>query len=120
MKDDENLRAQSGGRQQGKTYGDVPELLRREFEKHVHQTQVADRLHRRWVLAPKVRVVEAGDIDQHMIDALTYGIGAKATYDPTPPIQKHSDADMVMEMIRRGYACMKLPEGGGPPEVFRK
>lgn len=31
-----------------------------------------------------------------------------------------SDAEMVMDMIRRGYAVMKLPEGGGPPEVLKK
>lgn len=32
----------------------------------------------------------------------------------------YSDAEMVMDMIRRGYAVMKLPEGGGPPEVLKK
>lgn len=30
-----------------------------------------------------------------------------------------SDAELVMEMIKRGYATMKLPKDGGPPEVLR-
>lgn len=30
-----------------------------------------------------------------------------------------SDAEIIMEMIRRGYAAMKLPADGGVPEVLK-
>lgn len=38
----------------------------------------------------------------------------------TKPIDEWTDAELIMEMIRRGYAAMKLPEAGGPPEVLKK
>lgn len=37
-----------------------------------------------------------------------------------PSLTTYKDAELVMDMIRRGYAVMKLPEGGGPPDVLRK
>lgn len=37
----------------------------------------------------------------------------------TKPIDEWTDAELIMEMIRRGYAAMKLPEAGGPPEVLK-
>jgi hypothetical protein len=37
----------------------------------------------------------------------------------TKILSDYSNADLVMEMIRRGFAVMKLPEGGGPPEALR-
>lgn len=89
----------------------------------MHQQQVT-RLHRPGAPAPEVHVMsvdEMGSIDQHLLDALKYGIGASQTRvaPETPAIEKHTNAEMVMEMLRRGFAVMKLPDDGGPPEVFR-
>lgn len=45
---------------------------------------------------------------------------------PSPPVvvvktlADYSDADLVMEMMRRGYAAMKLPADGSAPEVLRR
>lgn len=43
----------------------------------------------------------------------------RAATAKTPSIADFSNAEMVMDMLRRGYAVMKLPEDGGPPEVLR-
>lgn len=58
---------------------------------------------------------------KHQIDALKYAMqGAMTQQVPKKPdIRTVSDAEMVMEMIRRGFAVMKLPEDGGPPEALR-
>lgn len=64
---------------------------------------------------------EAKDIDQHVMDALRYKNlgGAGTTVRAEKTLADFKDAELVMEMIRRGYAAMKLPSDGGPPEVLR-
>lgn len=47
---------------------------------------------------------------------------ATASVAPTPlprPLGQYTNSELVMEMIRRGYAVMKLPKDGGPPETLR-
>lgn len=123
--------AQIGGRQQGKTAAQVLEEAMRDvgqerqfadaFRHYMEREQAESRLHRHRQRHPeisKVWIDEAGKLDQHAIDALKYAM------QPPPVIVKQdvkeiSDADMVMEMIRRGYAVMKLPADGGPPESLR-
>lgn len=125
--------AQVGGRQQGKTAAQVladamragdPQELNYEslFGQFMEREQAESRLHRHRERHPeisKVWIDEAGNLKQHQIDALKYAM------QPPPPVivkqdvKEISDADMVMEMIRRGYAVMKLPADGGPPESLR-
>ncbi len=47
------------------------------------------------------------------------GMWATRTALPIKALTDYSDAELVMHMIERGYACMKLPKDGGPPEVLR-
>jgi hypothetical protein len=35
------------------------------------------------------------------------------------PISDFKTADMIMELLGRGYAVIKMPEGGGLPEVLK-
>lgn len=60
-------------------------------------------------------------LDEHARDALAYGLAASRLHRPRSEktLADFSDADLVMEMIRRGYAAMKLPADGGPPETLR-
>lgn len=51
-------------------------------------------------------------------DAVRYGTSTAKTVRVKGPAD-FSDAEMVMDMIRRGYAVMKLPADGGPPEALR-
>lgn len=59
-------------------------------------------------------------LDAASVDATSAMWGAmtrcKAFYsDPTPrSLSTYSDAEMIMEMIGRGYAVMKTPQGGAP------
>lgn len=126
-------RAEMGGRRSGKTYRDMidnllPGLLGPmsapgdRFETSIDPTtqQLAVQLHRRGVPI-KTHHISPGDLHRdmdHLRDALQYGIDTRQVY-VEPAIEKHSDAEMVMEMIRRGYAVMKLPADGGPPESMR-
>lgn len=88
----------------------------------LQQEQAQSRVHRPGVVPPikvhHISIDEAGSIDQHMIDALKYGMGAKMQVLEKPLTEYH-DVDMIMEMLRRGYAVMKLPADGKPPEVLR-
>ncbi len=67
---------------------------------------------------------ESGNLVQHQIDAMTYlaDIQVQSRLHRTSTqktLSDFSDADLVMEMIKRGYAAMKLPKDGGPPETLR-
>lgn len=69
--------------------------------------------------------VRLDDLDFVHGPALTH-LTDKMLAAVTPPPSKagkdlvdYPDHEMVMEMIRRGYAVMKLPEDGGPPEALR-
>jgi hypothetical protein len=39
--------------------------------------------------------------------------------DPNRPLSEISNAELVMEMLKRGYACMKLPEDGSLPQALK-
>ena len=129
-------RAEMGGRRSGKTYRDMidnllPGLLgpmsapgdRVEFgvdPAHGADSQMVARIHRQGYI-PRIHHIDGIDLHRdadHLRDALQYGIGTRQV-SVEPAIEKHSDAEMVMEMIRRGYAVMKLPADGGPPESMR-
>jgi hypothetical protein len=78
----------------------------------------------RFTTAQEQKLIDA-ETNARMRELLNQMAHAKATLQAPPPptivakIGSHTDAEMVMEMIRRGYAVMKLPEDGGPPEVLR-
>lgn len=74
--------------------------------------------------APPIHYIDGMfDTDQHIRDAIVYGVGAKLQHVPPTVQVKHlsdyTDAEMVMDMLRRGFAVMRLPEDGGPPEALR-
>ena len=112
--------AQMGGRQQGKTAAQVFAEALRSMRESMTSEQAESRLHRYHERYPEIGNVwmdEAGRMNQHTIDVLQH---AKRT--PVVAIKQladYHDAEMVMEMIRRGYAVMKLPADGGPPESLR-
>ncbi len=56
--------------------------------------------------------------DDHIRDAILYGRGARVQYSP-PTLEKFSNAELIHEMLERGFAVMKLPAAGGPPETLR-
>lgn len=78
--------------------------------------------------AREVRDMHVGDpplhgrkIEQTWIDE----ISKMTRHIPVKPIIAHkplaeiSNADLVMEMLKRGFAVMKLPDDGGPPTALR-
>jgi hypothetical protein len=84
------------------------------------QIQAQSRLHRNGMDHGTVFVDEMHGFSRDMIDALIYSkIGTKTTMLASKELTDYSDAELVMHMIGRGYACMKLPKDGGPPEVLR-
>lgn len=123
---------QLGGQRSGKTAAQLERLIL-EAQKHPGSRleQTFDNMYQQHLVGLKrpgtqpeiVRISpeELAGVDQHILDALKYGFGASQTQvaPETPAIEKHTNAEMVMEMLRRGFAVMKLPEDGGPPEVFR-
>jgi hypothetical protein len=58
-------------------------------------------------------------MSKHIRDALLYGQSATRKAKVEPTIDQHSDADMVMEMLRRGYAVIKMPADGSTPENLK-
>lgn len=66
-----------------------------------------------------VWIDEASIFKQDILDAAIYGQSASHVRREKT-LADFGDAELVMEMIRRGYAAMKLPADGGPPEVLRK
>lgn len=83
-----------------------------------YSDQMVARLHR--VGRPvEVKSITMSEIDEHLRDAVLYGRGAlQARVEP--PLKKFSNAELVMEMLERGFAVMKLPADGGPPETLRR
>lgn len=60
-------------------------------------------------------------LDDHLKDVAIYGQAATIQRAPVQTsLSSYTDAELIMDMIRRGYAVMKLPEGGGPPDVLRE
>lgn len=68
-----------------------------------------------------VKSPEIEELDQHLEDAVRYGLGAgRVQHRPAPTtLDTFKTPELVMEMLKRGFAVMKLPEGGGPPETLR-
>lgn len=64
---------------------------------------------------------EAADIDKHIADALLYGQVASRLHraTPQPTLDSFQDYELIMELIKRGYAAMKIPEGRSAPEIFK-
>lgn len=85
--------------------------------------EAVDRVRTATTIPPRITVDESiglNDPWKHMMA----GLGdSKSSYSAWGAERKllhdYSDAELVMEMIRRGYAAMKLPGDGGPPEVLR-
>ena len=62
---------------------------------------------------------ELNDIqDKHLADALAFGQTASRIHRVEKTVRDFSDAELIMEMIRRGYAAMKIPEGKDRPEAL--
>ena len=116
------------GRRQGKTafaeyeyQGDVVRGLR---NLDVEQSQ--DRLHRPG-LRPRIEhiwVDEAAKVGPEIMRKMLEDQWSTTTSQRVPAkvhkaLDEYTDADLIMEMIRRGYAAMKLPESGGPPEALK-
>ncbi len=84
--------------------------------------QAESRLHREHV-PPQVfytKIPDDIDIDKHLAQAMQYGSATISRAPVQASLTTYTDAEMVMDMIRRGYAVMKLPEGGGPPDMLRE
>lgn len=77
--------------------------------------------------APKVEPLRAGDPPFHGVDLNQrwFEEYVKAVQTPPKPMVVHKpledidNATLVMEMIKRGFAVMKLPADGGPPTALR-
>lgn len=80
------------------------ELLERFREKH-----------------PPVQVFDM-NVEQarsHLSDAFLYGLGAQKTaFGGARALSEYKDAELVMEMLKRGFAVMPVP-GNGPPDVLK-
>jgi hypothetical protein len=82
--------------------------------------QAADRLCRPGQ-KPVVFVDESSHISDAWAMAALYGKGVwnSRSAPPIKALADYSDAELVMHMIERGYACMKVPADGGPPKALR-
>lgn len=64
--------------------------------------------------------------EDHWADAMKYfndALQARISHKVpqiNPALDEYKDAELVMEMIRRGYAVLKCPEPGVPPETLAK
>lgn len=145
VKDEQQTLASFGGRSQGKSM--LQELVKQALEdgrkpnalydletvgrvagmsplSTLRSQEAVDRVRTATTIPPRITVDESS----HMSDAWKYmmaGLGdSKSSYSTWGAERKllhdYSDAELVMEMIRRGYAAMKLPGDGGPPEVLRR
>lgn len=55
--------------------------------------------------------------DNHLRDAIMYGQTATRV-TRTPSLRTFSNAELINEMLDRGFAVMKIPEGKDKPDVF--
>ena len=64
--------------------------------------------------------VLAIDESTHILDALTYSTytarttGRNFQWPKAKTLEEYPAHELIMEMLRRGYAVMKAPEGGRP------
>lgn len=80
---------------------------------HKHQQTVVERIQGREL------TFIGFDESSHIGDALLYGQSASRMHRPAEEqLAKFSNAELVMEMLKRGYAVMKCPDGQ-PPETLR-
>lgn len=90
----------------------------------INATSVSDVLSRKQEVVDHIRGFEHTfigiDEASHFHDTFVYGQAASRLHRPVEEqLAKFGDADLIMEMLKRGYAAMKLPSDGGPPEVLR-
>lgn len=64
---------------------------------------------------------ESAKIDEQALRSLArYGTSARVQQMPkNKPLIEISNADLVMEMLRRGFVVMKCPEPGVMPEALK-
>lgn len=95
-----------------------PGVERVELEHGPHPDQLEARLFRtgRHV---EVKPITMSEIDEHLRDAVLYGTSTLQA-KVEPPLKKFSNSELIMEMLERGFAVMKLPADGGPPETLRR
>lgn len=75
--------------------------------------QARSRLHRRGG-GPEVHTVYL-DESSHLSDAFVYGLGAqKSAFGGARALSEYKDAELVMEMLKRGFAVMPVPDNGPP------
>ena len=61
------------------------------------------------------------EIDNHLVDAVAYGSTATHTAGPVSPrrtISEFADSELIMELLGRGYAAIKMPKDGSLPKVL--
>lgn len=106
-----------GGKRGGKTFMHQLRLQTalQAFDMNVEQAR--SRLHRRGG-GPEVHTVFL-DESSHLSDAMLYGLGAsKTAFGGARALSEYKDAELVMEMLKRGFAVMPVP-GNGPPDVLK-
>jgi len=104
------------------TAGIDGEVWRRLKAKFLHQQAVAaPSLPRGPGDVPLTHIPCGLDVDKHLSDAAIYGLSAARIYRAPvePPLKTFSNAQLIHEMLERGFAVMKLPSDGGPPESIR-
>jgi hypothetical protein len=98
---------------------DLVDRFRRGLPQHGADVEQAQSRMHRIGRGPREITYIGFDEASHIDDALVYGrMGAKMT-GAVKALSEHSDAALIMELLSRGYACMKCPEPGMPPEVLR-
>jgi hypothetical protein len=118
-----------GARQMGKT-ARLAELARPgagAFERGILAHQAIDRFHRfeQTPAKPEVTFIGHDEAGDSAIDAWLYGASMikqrllTGMPKPRTRLDEFTDAELVMHMLGRGYACMKVPASGEPPETLR-
>ena len=58
------------------------------------------------------------DESSHLSDAIAYGLGAKRVFGGPRALSEYENHELVMEMLKRGFAVMPIPDQG-PPDVLK-
>lgn len=128
------LATQYGGRSGGKNYQQASaQEMRDEFRKMYPQPSIdwggalprtlADyaQVEPRLCRSGSPREVRHVSLDEssHIRDAWLYGQSAMQTgITAEDPLAKFKDHELIMALLARGYACMRVPESG-TPEVLQ-
>lgn len=106
----------------------LTDLLGRQFEISQHAShmedallygQAASRIHRPGTAqaAPIIKHISAEDmLKRWAVPPMTPPM---PMIPPMPDVKTFSNAELIHEMLERGFAVMKLPAAGGPPEVLK-